>query len=192
MTFTENCPSATLALTFNKDLKPGVTASGNSGEGNDSACQAGIVKQYQCDTKTTVDCCPDNGNDCSQPQCGCSSDSDCLTSQHCCRPEEEAWCDPGTCICETSNSELGWLGNDGETCCDPYSEGDYNIELCGCSGNGYRIGDHCCIIPHIRWVPGSGDVEDISGCPCPRGTTEVEDENGSICCSESGLYLDSS
>ncbi len=66
---------------------------GEGGEGSSDSCNADIVNVYNCETKTTTPCCPDNGNSCEQPKCSCGDDDDCLGQQV---------CSGGLCGCPTN------------------------------------------------------------------------------------------
>ena len=74
----------TLIITFESGI-------GNGETGND-ICESEFVKIYDCEAKKMVNCCPDNGNSCEDPECSCGDDDDCLGQQV---------CSDGLCECPT-------------------------------------------------------------------------------------------
>ena len=191
------CDDATgdATITYYKNLATD-PAEGEKSPTGGAFCKAGIVKLYNCETKTTTDCCPDT-EECTQPMdCGCSSDEDCPGQQICDIYNEE-----GTCRCPSNMDGMGgteYLGRDALTCCDfghPYSgSNEYegvDIPACGCPdsflGAGFGEDGTTCCKNGRAWDDDSRDYTganvQICGCPDgPYGTSEISDD-GSICCS---------
>ena len=189
-------------ITYYKNLATNETEGEKSptGGSSGSSCKSGVVKVYNCETKTTTDCCPDNGNKCEQPtNCNCSADSDCPRDQFCLE---------GVCAC--MEFEFGaHLGTDGETCC--YSSGSawsdepegYTLakpEVCGgCPEDGSfgTDGKTCCSADGYGWNNGYGGYYDVKlqicGCPMPLdGTTHAPafGTDGKTCCRDGLAWYD--
>ena len=136
-----DCDEATgnATITYYKNLATNDEEGKNSPIGG-SSCQADIVNVYNCETKTTTPCCPDNENSCTQPTCPCDEENLC--------PGDQV-CENGVCGCPRAEDYDARIGADGLTCCgesgsawdkeqDSYSK--LNINACGCPIDDYETG----------------------------------------------------
>ncbi len=193
----EGCDGGDMTFTYNNDLSP-VTGSGSTGgEGTDTpqepTCTGTVVQVYNCDTKETTACCPDNGNNCTQPVCSCDAETECPGTQVCqndqcgCPEASIEWTN-GT---NDSRTVIGELGSDGQTCCYDgfeYSGTSYSVlnpAVCGCPSNEtadalgenvYQTKNNVCCTSNGGKLSQSSELGylgyyevDISECGCPKG-----------------------
>ena len=171
-----------LTYVFNDTLNVNAVASeGANGGDDEGVCTSGIVKVYDCSTKTTTDCCLDNGNTCEQPICRCSGDGDCPGQQT---------CQDGSCSCPLDlGGYSGRLAGDGQTCCNtddmPWNGTNYsgvNIAACGCPLFGEVVnGTTCCRNGWTTTSEGFYDGVNIAVCGCPDNGDFTE----GVCCKNS-------
>ena len=166
-----DCAGGSFLITYSNDL-------GKGGEGGGTAtCESPMVEVYDCETKTTTDCCPDNGNTCEQPSCSCDDDDDCPGYQR---------CEDKQCTCP-GDGELK-----GDVCCldvwawDGSSYSGINIEACGCPMTEYgaeKVGNVCCY-NNKSWGGNDYDVVNIEACGCPPDDFgNYGTKIGDVCCS---------
>ena len=176
----------------------GVCVPKESSEGGSETetCISGIVKVYNCETKTTTDCCPDTET-CEQPVCTCNGDDDCPGQQEC-------W--EGTCSCPDGGSESETVSG---VCCKNggawhntrMKYAAMNIEACGgCPEDGIeseKTPGICCkdgkawsavegyddVYSYNKWDPACNEFN------CPEDAMEgVNFATTGVCCSTSGGF----
>ena len=165
-----------------------------TGGSSGSSCKSVVVKVYNCETKTTTDCCPDTET-CEQPVCTCNGDDDCPGQQEC-------W--EGTCSCPGGNvapgsSGTGILGFDGATCCLEYQKysGDHyysgvDARICGCPEDTKATKNGvCCTSSGLAYAFSGHGVANIKECGCPEDGIESEETPG-ICCLDGLVWNGSS
>ena len=172
------CDGDKAILTFNKDLsanpvssdfdgnKEGCESSGRKYCDNDTcipateecptgngSCKSGIAKLYNCETKTTTDCCPDNET-CEQPICSCDEENLCPGNQVCTN---------GSCGCPRAEDYNATIGTDGLTCCgdlrlawdeEEESYAKLNINACGCPIDDLELGTQGTLVDGICCLNG--------------------------------------
>jgi len=178
-------------ITYYKNLATDPAEGEKSPTGGNSvaSCKSDIVKVYNCETKTTTDCCPDTET-CTQPtNCGCASDDDCPGDQICNDDK----------VCDCPGEEWGIeneLGLDGKTCCrdgigawDGEWYNGVNIEACGCPHDGEKIGDTCCADNGEEYfIPDGWYPPEVPGvCGCPYGGKLGSD--GVTCCKNGDIWM---